>query len=209
VTRPNRTTAVRLLAVVSLVAIARVVPGVPRRGAPAAQPAVAAAVPAANQSARPVRETPTTAALRMLAAYATYPRLPQPEAEASVRGMASIRAMDRVVAELDADLARLAAGYPGGPTRVWEGPLATREIGTDELSRRVEVWFARVVAPPGRPVYAEWRLGTLDLLWERDGWRLDRMDEVPGPRPVWLPGGADSAAAFLAAVDGFSPVGSA
>jgi len=206
---PNRTTAVRILAVASLVVIARVVPGGPRRGAPAAQPAMAAAVPAAGQSLRSVRETPTTAALRILAAYATYPRLPLPEAEASIRGMATIRAMDRLVAELDADLARLAAGYPGGPTRVWEGPLATREIGADELSRRVEVWFARVVAPPGRPVYSEWRLATLDLLWERGGWRLDRMDEAPGPRPVRLPGGADPAAALLTAVDGFTPAGSA
>ena len=207
-TRPNRTTAIRILAVASLVIIGRALPGSPRRGAPPAQSALAAVVPDAGQPARSVRKTPTTAALQILATYASYPALSLPEAEASVRGLATIRSLDRLVAELDADMARLAAGYPGGPTRVWDGALATREIGNDEFARRVEVWFVRVVAPPGRPVYAEWRLATLDLQWQRDGWRLDQMDEAPGPRPVGLPGASDPAVSVHAALDGFTPVGS-
>jgi hypothetical protein len=149
----------------------------------------------------------TVAAQRILATYATYPGLPLAQAEASLRGMASIGAMDRLVGELDADLARLTAGYPGGPTRVWQGVLATRETGRDDHARRVRVWFTRVVAPPGRPVYVEWRLATLDLLWERDGWRLDGFDEIAGPRPLALPGTADSAEVIRSALDGFTPEG--
>lgn len=140
---------------------------------------------------------------RILATYATYPSLPLAEAEASLRGLTTIRTMDRLVGQLDADLARLAEGYPGGPTRLWQGFLASRETGADEYARRVEVWFARVVAPPARPVYVEWRLATLDLRWERDGWRLDGIEEAEGPRPFALPGSADRAEAILAAVDGF------
>ncbi len=142
---------------------------------------------------------------RILAAYAGYPMLTASEAETSLREIASAEAATRLVVELRADLARLAAGYPGGRTRLWVGPLATRETVVDEHRRTVEVWFSRVVAPPRREVYVEWRLGRLDLVWERDGWRLDGLDEGAGPRPAALPGGADPAAEILSALDGFVP----
>lgn len=204
--RPNRTTAIRIAAVTALVVVVRVVPGGAHDGKPAPHPPAAATLttPLVDRS---VRETATAAAQRILATYATYSGMALAEAEASVRGMASIEAMDRLVSELDADLARLAAGYPGGPTRIWEGFLATRESDTGDDARQVEVWFARVVAPPGRPVYAEWRLATLGLLWERDGWRLNRFDDAPGPRPVALPGHADASEAIVSALDGFAAAG--
>jgi hypothetical protein len=149
-------------------------------------------------------ETATAAGERMLAAYANYPTLTASEAETRLREIASNAATPRLVAELRGDLGRLAAGYPGGRTRLWVGPLATRETAVDEHRRTVEVWFSRVVAPPGREVYVEWRLGRLDLVWERDGWRLDGFDERAGPRPAALPGRADPPAEILSALDGFA-----
>jgi hypothetical protein len=207
VRRPTRTTVFRMGATLVLVVVARAVPvhGGSSRTSPSSTPAMIAP-PAVQVSGSP-RETATVAARRILATYATYPGLSLAEAEASLRGMASIGAMGRLVGELDADLARLAAGYPGGPTRVWHGVLATRETGGDDHARRVRVWLARVVAPPGRPVYVEWRLATLDLVWERDGWRLDGLDETAGPRPLALPGSADSAEVVRSVLEGFTPEG--
>ncbi|MCA1847354.1 MAG: hypothetical protein LC792_30055 [Actinobacteria bacterium] len=69
------------------------------------------------------------------------------------------------------------------------------------------MWFAQVVAPPARPVYVEWLRETVDLRWERDGWRLDRLDETAGPRPLSLPGTADSAEAVRAIIGDFDPEG--
>src|SRR5581483_2484466 len=173
--RSTRTTLIGVGAALALVVAARSVP-VHRRSGPAVrslQPTMT--VPSAARTiANSPRETATAAARRIVVTFATYPAVPLAEAEASLRGMASIEAMDHLVGELDAELARLAAGYPGGPTRVWHGVLATSETGSDDHARHVQVWFARVVAPPARPVYVEWRLASLDLLWERDGWRLNR-----------------------------------
>jgi len=208
VRRPTRTALAGLGAALALVVAARSVP-VHRRNGPAAPSLPPTTVPSAARTiASAARETATAAAERIVATFATYPALPLAEAEASLRGMASIEDMDHLVGELDAELARLAAGYPGGPTRVWHGVLATLETGPDDHARRVQVWFVRVVAPPARPVYAEWRLASLDLLWERDGWRLHGYDETAGPRPLALPGTADSAEVILSGVDGFRPEGS-
>jgi hypothetical protein len=208
VRRSTRTALVGVGAALALVVAARSVP-VHRRSGPAVPslPPTMTVPSAARTIATAPRETATAAARRIVVTFATYPAVPLAEAEASLRGMASIEAMDHLVGELDAELARLAAGYPGGPTRVWHGVLATSETGSDDHARHVQVWFARVVAPPARPVYVEWRLASLDLLWERDGWRLNRFDERAGPRPLALPGTADSAEVILSTVGGFSPEG--
>jgi hypothetical protein len=121
--------------------------------------------------------------------------------------MATSASAGGLVATLHADLTRLAAGYPGGATRVWVGPLAARESSVSASQAKVEVWFCRVVAPPGRPVYAEWPLGTFDLAWERDAWRLERFDEVLGPRPVALPGEGGADPEIASALEGFAAAG--
>ena len=79
-----------------------------------------------------------------------------------------------------------------------------RETVISPVGRREEVWFARVVAPPDRDVYAEWRLATLGLVWEREGWRLDTFDEVAGPRPTLPPGSPDPPAEILTGLSGFN-----
>lgn len=194
----HRTTVVRVVAVASLVVLARTLTGHggdPDRQSP---PVMAQTVVAAMKS-----ETPAQAGQRILAEYAQYPALTGPEAEAALRDMASRAAAGALVAILHTDLARLALGYPGGPTRFWVGPLAARELAGDESGAKVEIWFCRVVAPPGQQVYAEWRLGVIDLVWERDAWRLNGFDEIPGPRPAALPGEDDQAAEILAAIAGF------
>ena len=199
--RPNRITIVRVAAMVGLVVIARSLPARGRAAPPTPPAAPGATTPA--PVAAPV-QTARATANRILATYASYPTLSAADAEKSVRELASGAAADRLAADLRADLARLAAGYPGGATRVWVGPLAVREKVMSPVERREEVWFARVVAPPGRDVYAEWRLATLELIWERDGWRLNTFDEVAGPQPAVPPGSPDPSAEILTRLGGFS-----
>lgn len=200
----RRTTLVRIVAVASLVVLARSLMGGGENRSRAAPPSPA--VPAVTVPAGGPREVPGHASERILAEYARYPSLTGPDAEAALRGMASSRNADALVATLHADLARLAVGYPGGPTRFWVGSLAVREVAVDESKAKVELWFCRVVAPPHQAVYAEWRIGVLDLAWERGAWRLDEFDEIPGPRPVALPGQADAAPQIVAILEGFQPV---
>jgi hypothetical protein len=187
VTGRARTTVVRVLAVAVVVVLGRVLMG---DGRSAARPVSPPAAPVVVAPA----ETPTQAALRLLTGYARYPALGVEGAVRDLRQVSTTGAGDRLVAMLRDDFARLAAGYPGGPTRFWIGPLATRTTATDVAHARVEVWFSRVVAPPAKPVYVEWRLGVLDVVRERNAWRLDAIDERPGPRPDELPGEADGAA---------------
>jgi hypothetical protein len=155
----------------------------------------------------PAATAPIETARRILAAYASYPTIGVDDAESSVRELASGSAADRLAADVRADLARLAAGYPGGTTRVWAGPLAMRETVVSPVGRREEVWLTRVVAPPGRAVYAEWRLATLGLVWERNGWKLDSFQEVVGPQPSAPPGSPESPAEILTTLTGFSGEG--
>ena len=199
--REHRTTVIRVVAVASLVVLARSLTGggdSRAHDAPSTPP-----VPAASLGARAEREMPSHASQRILAEYARYPSLSEPDAEAALRETASQASADGLVAALHADLTRLAAGYPGGPTRLWVGPLAARESAVAASRAKVEVWFCRVVAPPGRPVYAEWLVGRFDLVWERDAWRLDGFDELPGPRPAALPG-ETTAPEIASALAGFA-----
>lgn len=193
--RPARTIATRMAAVVGLVALGRSLPSGGR-----AAPATGALQEI--RSAPP--ETARAAGQRILVAYASYPSIGATEAEESVRELATAAAADRLAADLRGDLARLAAGYPGGSTKVWAGALAFRETVVSQFVRTEEAWFARVVAPPGRSAYVEWRQAVLGLVWERDRWRLDSFDEGPGPRPAEAPGAPDPATDLIRRLDGFS-----
>lgn len=205
--RDHRTTVIRVVAVAALVVLARSLTGggggAGGGRSPDARPPQT--LPAASVGERTPRETPSHASQRILAEYARFPSLALPDAEAALRDMASRASADGLVATLHADLTRLAAGYPGGNTLVWVGPLAARESTVNASRAKVEVWFCRVVAPPGRPAYAEWPLGRFDLVWERDAWRLDGLDEVPGPRPAALPEETGAAPEIASALERFSP----
>jgi hypothetical protein len=199
----HRTTVVRVLAVASLVVLARSLTGGGEERSQATPPPPS--LPAVTVPAGSPPEKPRHAGQRILAEYARYPSLSGSDAEAALRDLASRGSADALVATLHADLARLEAGYPGGATRFSVGSLAAREVAVDENRAKVDIWFCRVVAPPGQAVYAEWRLGGIDLVWERDAWRLRGFEEVPGPRPAALPGEVDTPAEIVAALEGFEP----
>jgi hypothetical protein len=205
VRRDHRTTVIRVVAVAVLVVLARSLTGGGGSGGRSHTAPPPPPLPAASVGERTHRETPSNASQRILAEYARFPSLAAPDAEAALRDMASRASADGLVATLHADLTRLAAGYPGGTTRVWVGPLAARQSAVNESRAKVEIWFCRVVAPPGRPAYAEWPVGRFDLVWERDAWRLDGFDEVLGPRPAALPGETGTAPEIASALEGFSP----
>jgi hypothetical protein len=44
---------------------------------------------------------------------------------------------------------------------------------------------------------ATWAISTLDLVWERDGWRLSRETVQPGPAPLLDDSAAPATAARL------------
>ncbi|MAT06286.1 MAG: hypothetical protein CL424_14710 [Acidimicrobiaceae bacterium] len=69
---------------------------------------------------------------------------------------------------------------------VWsEIPLSARVVAVDDLAAQVEVWSVLVVAVPdvGAPRQA-WRTVRIDLVWERDDWRVDGWTAVAGPTPL-------------------------
>lgn len=193
--KPRRSTVIRVAAVALLVVIGRMLPHGRDREPATADPA--------SVSVSPPAEGPAKAGIRILAAYPRLAGLGAEQAESELRQVATSGDADRLVAELRDDRARLARGYPGGLTTFWVGALATRSTATDAARARIEIWFARVVAPPRLPAYVEWRLGRLEVAFERDAWRLSSFEDLPGPRPASLPGEADGSGEILTAVDNF------
>lgn len=69
---------------------------------------------------------------------------------------------------------------------VWsEIPLTARIVSVDNHRAVVEVWAVLVVGVPGvgAPRQA-WRTVTVEVAWERGGWRIDGWTTRPGPTPA-------------------------
>jgi len=133
-------------------------------------------------------------------------------AEKVVRTMTTVADGDRLVAETLATLRQLREKLAGGtgPVILHQAVLATRVAGADPTRARVELWNVSVLARDGiAPPQASWATSTIDLVWERDGWRVASVHVVPGPAPVLSNGAVPATAAQLAdALDGFIGDGS-
>lgn len=94
---------------------------------------------------------------------------------------------DRVVADHQRDLAALreALDAGSGPVVYRQGVLAHRVEYFDDEEATVAIWHVGVlarldVAPP----QAGWMISTVDLRWERGGWKVAGEVAVPGPAPI-------------------------
>jgi hypothetical protein len=97
--------------------------------------------------------------------------------------------VDRVGVQLNDLLYRM--GDKGWSTSgmVWvEYPLSVRSESNGEGRVRVGIWSVTVFALPGGSVSRQvWRSSTLDLVWERQDWKVDRWEAKEGPVPAPAP----------------------
>lgn len=75
---------------------------------------------------------------------------------------------------------------PDFASRVWiESPLQVDVLEADESTAIVAVWAVLVTGDPEHgPIEAVWRTHRIDLVWERDDWRIDDVVITEGPTPI-------------------------
>jgi len=123
----------------------------------------------------------------------------------SVRAIATASAGSSLSRETVADLRTARDALAKSPSRVWwlVRPLASRVERFDPGAARVVVWTVTVLSAAGVALpQADWVRVTVDLLWESDSWRLQAINDVPGPTPMtgtkdrpWQPEPFDTALA--------------
>lgn len=84
----------------------------------------------------------------------------------------------------------------------WEElPLRSQVVTADTERAIVEVWSVLVIGVVGKGAPRQlWRTVTVDLVWERDDWRIDSWTAVPGPTPALAPMAAVSDVSAIATV---------
>ncbi len=85
---------------------------------------------------------------------------------------------------------------------VWsEVPLRARVVTAGRDHSVVDVWSVLVVGVPGHGAPRQvWRTVTVELIWERDDWRIDGWDTDAGPTPALAAQAEVSAVEDLASV---------
>lgn len=133
------------------------------------------------------------------------------DVDAYLRERVTSASADRMVAEhlddLEAIRSALSAGV--GPTTYRQGVLASRVVSFDEDEARVEIWHVGVLTRAGiAPPQAGWVISTVDLRWERSGWKIADEIAVPGPAPILNDSVAPATAKdLLDRLDGFDDFG--
>ena len=123
-----------------------------------------------------------------------------------IRSLASTAFGPRLAAisstQLSAMTAELGAVDVSAADIVWEEvPLRSRITSADAERAIVDVWSVLVIGVAGMGAPRQlWRTVTVDLVWERDDWRIDGWATVPGPTPALAPIAAVSDVAAVAAV---------
>lgn len=66
-----------------------------------------------------------------------------------------------------------------------ELPLTARVVNVDTTTAQVEVWSVLIAAAPGGGAPRQaWRTVAVELVWERDDWRIDGWTASAGPTPA-------------------------
>ncbi len=132
-------------------------------------------------------------------------------AEQAVRAMTTGADGDRLVTDTLTTLRQLRQKLAGGtgPVILHQAVLATRTTAAAPDRARVELWNVSVLAREGiAPPQASWATSTIDLAWERDGWRVSAVRVTPGPAPILSDASVPATATELAdALDGFGDGG--
>jgi hypothetical protein len=150
--------------------------------APAASPT--SSVPhSRDRSEVGARET----AIALAAASQNWLYLKDDEVDRSVRAVATASAGPSLSRETVTELRTAREALAKSPGRVWwiVRPLAARVERFDHGSARVLVWTVTVLSAADVALpQADWVRVTVDLLWEGDAWRLQAINDVPGPTPM-------------------------
>ena len=105
----------------------------------------------------------------------------------AVRAIATASAGPSLSAETVAELRTARDGLAKSTGRVWwlVRPLASRVERFDPATARVVVWTVTILSAADVALpQADWMRVTVDLAWEGDAWRLQAIDDVPGPTPM-------------------------
>ena len=105
----------------------------------------------------------------------------------AVRAIATASAAPSLSAETVAELRTARDGLAKSTGRVWwlVRPLASRVEQFDPATARVVVWTVTILSASDVALpQADWMRVTVDLLWEGGAWRLQAIDDVPGPTPM-------------------------
>jgi hypothetical protein len=97
---------------------------------------------------------------------------------------------------------------PGnGPVQYQQAVLATRVEAVTADRARVLVWNVGVLSRAGVAApQAGWTMSVLELVWERDDWKIWSETIAPGPAPALNAGATPATSEQLAAaLDGFTP----
>ena len=107
--------------------------------------------------------------------------------DSAVRAIATASAGPSLSAETVAELRTARDGLAKSTGRVWwlVRPLASRVERFDPATARVVVWTVTILSAADVALpQADWMRVTVDLAWEGDAWRLQAIDDVPGPTPM-------------------------
>jgi hypothetical protein len=105
----------------------------------------------------------------------------------AVHAIATASAAPSLSAETVAELRTARDGLAKSTGRVWwlVRPLASRVEKFDPATARVVVWTVTILSAADVALpQADWMRVTVDLAWEGDAWRLQAIDDVPGPTPM-------------------------
>lgn len=177
-------------------------------GSRTSAPAAPVSVPRADRTEDGAR----TAAIAFASASQDWLYLPDDQVDRAVRSIATTSAGPSLSRETVEEIRSARDALAKSPGRVWwlVRPLASRVERFDPLSARVVVWTVTVLSAADVALpQADWVRVAVDLQWERDSWRVQAVNDVPGPTPMtgtkdrpWQPEPFDDA------LRGFERVGS-
>lgn len=131
--------------------------------------------------------------------------------EDALREVSAASSADDIVArhleQLEGVRQVLSAG--SGPVVYRQSAVAWRIEAFDEDRARVAIWSVGVLSRDGvAPPQSGWSTSVVELVWERDGWRVWGETVTPGPTPIADDSDAPATSAQLsAALEGFTDFG--
>jgi hypothetical protein len=163
---------------------------------------------AGEQGFAPTREGAVAAAVAFVTGGQALLDMDPVEAEQTVREQATAATADDQIADLRRLWATIHLALEGGtgPVRYWQAALATRIDHFAPPRARVSIWHVGVLSRAGiAPPQAGWAVSVVDLVWERDDWKLEHEAVTAGPAPMLDASAVPVTSEQLdAALDGFT-----
>lgn len=165
-----------------------------------------------DEGGHSIEKTVEETAIEYATAAQQWLYLTDEEIETEVRRIAAPTSAERLVEETVGELGLARDGLMQSTGRVWwfVRPLAVKTVSVSDTRAEVSVWVVTVLSASDVAVpQADWATLVLRLVRDGDDWRLESIDDEPGPTPVsgvrddpWEPEPFDDA------LDGFVRIGS-